>query len=48
MLVAMFMDFQWSFGGQFNKNGVLEEQDGDVLGVSRPLPCGLASGHWCT
>ena len=28
--------------------GLLEEQDGVVLGISRPLPSGLACSHWST
>ena len=40
VLVAMFVV---KF---FLRMGVLEEQDGVVLGVSRLLPSGLVSSHW--
>ena len=46
-LVAMFVDFQWSVKFSL-RVGVLEKQDGVVLGVFWPLPSSLASGHWST
>ena len=48
VLVALFVDFRWASGGQSKfvgvYMGVLEEQDGTVVGVLWPLPSGPASG----
>ena len=41
-LVALFVDFRWSVKISL-RMGDPEEQDGAVVGVSSPLPSGLAS-----
>ena len=52
--VQPWWQWLWTSGGvpvvsqNIIENGVLEEQDGVVLGVSWPLPSGLASGNWST
>ena len=45
VLLAMLVNFQWSVKFSMRMN-ILEEEDGVVLGVSRPLPLSLASGNW--
>ena len=42
---AVLVDFQWSVKFTL-RIGILEEQGGVILGMSWPLPSGLASGHW--
>ena len=43
--MAMFVDFQWA---QLNFHWEWASQDGVDLGVSWPIPSGLASRHWNT
>ena len=40
---AVFMDFRWSVN--ILRVGISEEQDGAVVGVSWPVPSGVASVH---
>ena len=45
VFVGLLVGFRWTFGGQptLLRMGVLEAQDGAVVGVVWPLPSSLAS-----
>ena len=42
--VILLVGFRWTSSGQSTERGVLEAQDGVVMGVVWPLSSGLASG----
>ena len=48
LLGGVFVDFRRTSGGQLmvERERVLEEEGGAVVGVFCPIPSGLASGPW--